>query len=494
MLMTLVPMAFIGSDGLGHGHSMMQLNAMNLADVSDLDLPSSSLSGSWMVSGSGSLSSLDSAFALWQQTTMDRLDSVWSIGSKAWSSIWAQSRSESGSIWRSRCKDVVRRYLGWSNGGDWYDLSRSQFSQDAEQGVDAKTAYFWFITVFSNSFAVGFGLKAALQGVHPKFHFSTKLARSMTLHIVIGSLEFVWVVVMYLSVPRWWHCAVLVALDTIQNVTIWLQMGSSQGVKLVTNSCYLFCLVVKAAMCCGLVLVDPFSRDLVWGIYEILSAFTLTRISGMCFKKLGLFKGQMYTLAVFTATMMSFAQAFGNWGPVALFTFLCAYSAAHSAPQHNAVRSRKRKRESASNEPAERETATAKESAVGAVHSVSWTEEARRNPFCDEHSMKLVQQLLTEGDHQRASKVERARTVFHLITKRKDARWMTQEQLAAVLCPSGVPMPEVASSFAELSTVDPVDGQRGIEFETFFSALPTVWDWYFDYIYESVFHPERQIR
>lgn len=108
--------------------------------------------------------------------------------------------------------------------------------------------------------------------------------------------------------------------------------------------------------------------------------------------------------------------------------------------------------------------------------------------------MKLVQQLLTEGDDQRASKLERARTVFHLITKRKDARWMTQEQLAAVLCPSGVPLPEVASSFAELSTVDPVDGQRGIEFQTFFSALPTVWDWYFDYIYESVFRPERQIR
>jgi len=487
MMMTLVSMVFIGSNGLGHGHSMMQLNAMKLADVSDLDLPPSSLSGSWMVSGSGSLSSLDSAFALWQQTTMDRMSSVRSIWSRTWSSISAQSRSESMSLWRSRCKDVMQRYLGWSNGGDSYDLSRSLFSQDAEQGVDAKTAYFWFITVFSNSFAVAFGLKAALQGVHPKFHFSTKLARSMTFHIVIGSLEFVWVVVMYLSVPRWWHCAVLVALDTIQNVTIWLQMGSSQGVKLVTNSCYLFCLVVKAAMCCGLLLVDPFSRDLVWGIYEILSAFTLTRISGMCFKKLGLFKGQMYTLAVFTATMMSFAQAFGNWGPVALFTFLCAYSAAHSAPQHNAVR---RKRKSARKQSAETATATvtAKESAV------SWTEEARRNPFSDEHSMKLVQQLLTEGDDQRASKLERARTVFHLITKRKDARWMTQEQLAAVLCPSGVPLPEVASSFAELSTVDPVDGQRGIEFQTFFSALPTVWDWYFDYIYESVFRPERQIR
>ena len=100
----------------------------------------------------------------------------------------------------------------------------------------------------------------------------------------------------HLSVPQWWHSVVLVVLDSIQNVTIWIQMANSQGVKLVTNSCYLFCLVVKAAMCCGLVLIDPFSRDLVWGIYEILSAFTLTRISGMSFKKLGLFKGQMYCI------------------------------------------------------------------------------------------------------------------------------------------------------------------------------------------------------
>merc|ERR1712083_840588 len=273
--------------------------------------------------------------------------------------------------------------------------------------------------------------------------------------------------------------------DTIQNITIWYQIGSSQGVKLVTNSCYLFCLVVKAAMCCGLIFVDPFSRDLVWGIYEILSAFTLTQISGMSFKKLNLFKGQMYTLAVFTATMMSAAQAFGQWGPIMLYSFMCCYSAAHSQPQTKP----KRKRATQCKQSAAKTTETAET----AVPTVSWTEEAMRNPFCDEHSMTLVRSLLTEGDQKRLSKEERARIVFQLMTKGRNH--ISKEQLAAVLCPSGVAMAEVESSFAELSS--PIFGERatrGILFQTFFNELPTVWDWYFDYLYESVYAPHKQIR
>merc|ERR1719474_1975943 len=116
---------------------------------------------------------------------------------------------------RSQFRSVSGRYLGWTNGGDAYSLSRSQFAEDAESEWTWKRAYFWFITVFSNSFAVGFGLKAAVQGVHPKFHFSTKMSRSMVFHIVVGSVEFVWVVIMYLSVPQWWHSAVLVVLDSV---------------------------------------------------------------------------------------------------------------------------------------------------------------------------------------------------------------------------------------------------------------------------------------
>jgi len=406
-----------------------------------------------------------------------------SVITKIQSTFQSYDESQTAKRWRATFKDLTSRYLGWNNGGDSYDLSQSQYAQDS---LDAKTAYFWFITAFSNSFAVGFGLKAALQGVHPKFHFSATMARSMAFHIVIGSIQFVWVVIMYLSVPQWWHSVVLVVLDSIQNVTIWIQMANSQGVKLVTNSCYLYCLVVKAAMCCGLVLIDPFSRDLVWGIYEILSAFTLTRISGMSFKKLGLFKGQMYTLAVFTATLISSGQAFGHFGPCALYLFLCGYSAVHQQPK----RTKKTKRSKSTAQSTSNADAGNKQE----NEPISWSEEARRNPFADDASMAMVRSLLKEGDQQNASKEHKARTVFRVITKQEDAEWMTQEQLATVLCPSGVGMAEVVNSFNGLSTVNPQDGQRGIHFDTFFAALPSVWDWYFDYMYESVFCPEKQIR
>merc|ERR1719310_1045684 len=399
-----------------------------------------------------------------------------SVISKIKSAYYSYSSSVTAKRWRSIFSDLTSRYLGWNNGGDSYDGSRSQYVQDA---LDAKTAYFWFITAFSNSFAVGFGLKAALQGVHPKFHFSATMARSMAFHIVIGSIEFVWVVIMYLSVPQWWHSVVLVVLDSIQNVTIWIQMANSQGVKLVTNSCYLFCLVVKAAMCCGLVLIDPFSRDLVWGIYEILSAFTLTRISGMSFKKLGLFRGQMYTLAVFTATMLSAAQAFGHFGPFALFLFLCIYSAVHKQPQPKRKRVKKNKQSQSQSQ--------------SKPQTVNWAEEAQRNPFRGEESMVLVRSLLKEGDHlnQTATKEDRARIVFQVITGKMDAEWLSQDHLVKVLCPSGVSLSSIKTSFDELSTVNPMTNEKGIHFETFFKKLPTVWDWYFDYMYDSVYAPEK---
>jgi len=220
----------------------------------------------------------------------------------------------------------------------------------------------------------------------------------------------------------------------------------------------------------------------------------LTRISGMSFKKLALFQGQMYTLAVFTATMISSAQAFGSGGPCALYLFLIAYSAAHSQP----ASTKRRKGRASRSKRADREQSTAQTSAATATsdsHLVSWTSEAMRNPFRDEESMRLVRSLLKEGDQQRASKEERARTVFQLMTGGdRKIQWMSYQQLAAVMCPSGVALTEVDNSFAELSTVNPLDGQRAIHFDTFFSKLPTVWDWYFDYLYESVFHPERQIR
>jgi hypothetical protein len=201
---------------------------------------------------------------------------------------------------------------------------------------------------------------------------------------------------------------------------------------------------------------------------------------------LGLFKGQMYTLAVFTATLISSGQAFGHFGPCALYLFLCGYSAVHQQPK----RTKKTKRSKSTAHSTSNNDAGNKQE----NEPISWSEEARRNPFADDASMAMVRSLLKEGDQQNASKEHKARTVFRVITKQEDAEWMTQEQLATVLCPSGVGMAEVVNSFNGLSTVNPQDGQRGIHCDTFFSALPSVWDWYFDYMYESVFCPEKQIR
>merc|ERR1719295_2185812 len=217
--------------------------------------------------------------------------------------------------------ELVSRLLEWE--ATSYDASRSQFSQDS---LSAKTLSFWFVTACSNSFAVAFGLKAALFGVHPKFYFSRLMVRSIAFHIIVGSLEFVWMVFMYLSVPRYAYSVVLVLLDSVQNLTIWLQMRNSSGSKLVTNACYLYCLWVKMALDALLLVRAPFSRDIVFAIYFILSAFTFTRIAGIPFKRLALFKGMVYTAAVFTATMIPSAMAFGQLGPFSLYCFLIGYA------------------------------------------------------------------------------------------------------------------------------------------------------------------------
>merc|ERR1712217_872331 len=141
------------------------------------------------------------------------------------------------------------------------------------------------------------------------------------------------------------------------------------------------------------------------------------------FKKLGLFRGQMYTLAVFTATMLSVAQAFGHFGPFALFLFLAIYSAVHKQPQPKRKRVKKNKQSQSQSQ--------------SKPQTVNWAEEAQRNPFRGEESMVLVRSLLKEGDH----------------------------------------LNQTATN------------EKGIHFETFFKKLPTVWDWYFDYMYDSVYAP-----
>ena len=44
------------------------------------------------------------------------------------------------------------------------------------------------------------------------------MVRSIEFHIIVGSLDFAWMMFMYLSVPCYPYCVVLVALDSVQNV------------------------------------------------------------------------------------------------------------------------------------------------------------------------------------------------------------------------------------------------------------------------------------
>jgi len=356
--------------------------------------------------------------------------------------------------------DVLRRLLGWEALDLSYDARRSQFSQDSL--FSAKTLSFWFVTACSNSFAVAFGLKAALFGVHPKFYFSRLMVRSIAFHIIVGSLEFVWMVFMYLSVPSYAYSVVLVLLDSVQNVTIWLQMRNSSGSKLVTNACYLYCLCVKVALDALLLVRAPFSRDIVFAIYFILSAFTFTRIAGIPFKRLALFKGMVYTAAVFTATMITSAMAFGQLGPFSLYCFLIGYAvyATHCKKVHAAKFTR-------------------------AVET-KWDAVSQRNPFAHGALASASPSLLRLMRKSSPNCAEgRARIVFDVIAEREDASVIGVAALARLLCPSGVVMAEVEKSFAELKAMGGADAE-GITFAVFRAQLPSVWQWYYEYMLEAV--------
>merc|ERR1712219_105864 len=120
------------------------------------------------------------------------------------------------------------------------------------------------------------------------------------------------------------------------------------------------------------------------------------------------FRGQMYTLSVFTATMLSAAQAFGHFGPFALYLFLYIYSAVHRQPRSQLNSKRKRK----SHKKGEKEGQN--------TETVNWSEEAQRNPFRGEASMVLVRSLLKEGDQDTATKEERARIVFQVMSGQRE--------------------------------------------------------------------------
>jgi len=285
--------------------------------------------------------------------------------------------------------------------------------------------------------------------------------RSIAFHIIVGSLEFVWMVFMYLSVPSFAYSVALIVLDSVQNATIWLQMRNSSGSKLVTNACYLYCLCVKVGLDALLLVRAPFSRDIVFALYFILSAFTFTRIAGIPFKRLKLFKGMVYTAAVFTATMITSAMAFGQIGPFSLYCFLIGYAvyATHCKKVHSDKVTRK--------------------------GETKWDSVSQRNPF--DFKAEAPNSLMRKSVDPKHSALRqtaqgRARIVFDVIAERENAQCINKAQLARLLCPSGVVMSEVEKSFAELCS----DSSEGITFAVFLQRLPSVWQWYFEYMAEAV--------
>merc|ERR1712013_122029 len=182
----------------------------------------------------------------------------------------------------------------------------------------------------------------------------------------------------------------------------------------------------------------------VFALYFILSAFTFTRIAGIPFKRLKLFKGMVYTAAVFTATMITSAMAFGQLGPFSLYCFLIGYAvyATHCKKVHSAKVTRKME--------------------------TKWDSVSQRNPFDfkAEAPNSLMRKSLDSALSQSAE--GRAR--------------IDKAQLARLLCPSGVVMSEVEKSFAELCD----DKSEGIAFAVFLQRLPSVWQWYFEYMGEAV--------
>merc|ERR1712013_438802 len=164
---------------------------------------------------------------------------------------------------------------------------------------------------------------------------------------------------------------------------------------------------------------------------------------------LKLFKGMVYTAAVFTATMITSAMAFGQLGPFSLYCFLIGYAvyATHCKKVHSAKVTRKME--------------------------TKWDSVSQRNPF----------DFKAEAPNSLTQSAEgRARIVFDVIAERENAQCIDKAQLARLLCPSGVVMSEVEKSFAELCD----EKAQGIAFAVFLQRLPSVWQWYFEYMAEAV--------
>lgn len=335
----------------------------------------------------------------------------------------------------------IARLLGWDTQS--YSLDASYFSQD---DLTAKVFLFWFVSISSNSFAILFGLYNFAFGAHPKFYFTRKMFVSLHFHILVGALEFMLMLAMYLSAPCLLFSRCLVALDCIQNATIWIQMSGSSGSKFVVNGVFVYLMCAKAATDAYLLLVNPLSKDALFALYFFLSGFTFTRYTGMTMKWLNLFASMRYTLSVYSGSMICASLALGECGPVSLYAFICCYT-------------------------------VYRKHCCAAGNCRNWEKEAKRNPFPIAKVMKLDKMAKEAPDE------DKCRLVFDTIAGKKGATHLPVANLSFLLATSGVAESEVKQAMKECA-VD-YNGKNGLTFEMFYARYPSVWKWYFGYMHSQ---------
>jgi len=336
---------------------------------------------------------------------------------------------------------VVARLLNW----DQFEYSNDA-SYASQDEFTAKIFLFWFVSISSNSFAILFGLYNFIFGAHPKFYFTAKMFYSLHFHILAGALEFMLMLFMYLSAPCIAYSYCLVALDVIQNLTIWIQMSGSSGSKFVVNGVFIYLMSMKLVTDFYLIFVNPLSRDAIFAIYFFLSGFTFTRYTGMTMKALNLFKNMRYTASVYSGSMICASLAMGECGPVSLYTFICLYTVYRK---------------------------------YIVQRSAGWENEAKRNPYIDNKEMIKLPQ---KNNEKALTAEQKCRIVFDAIAGKQNAKKLPVSNLKFLLTTSGVAESEIETAMKELALDSQTGNQHGFTFEIFYERFPSVWKWYFGYM------------
>ena len=337
---------------------------------------------------------------------------------------------------------VIASLLKWDQFE--YEMGTSYMKQDE---FTAKVFLFWFVSISSNSFAIMFGFYNFVFGAHPKFYFTKTMFYSLHFHILIGGMEFLLMLIMYMSPPCVTYSYFLVSLDLIQSVTIWIQMKNVSGSKFVLNGMFMYLMFGKLVSDWYLVFVNPLSRDAFFAIYFFLSGFTFTRYVGLTMKALQLFKSMRYTVSVYSAGMICVSLAVGECGPISFYTFICLYT-------------------------------VYRKYVVGSEASKGWEVDLKRNPFVDGRNKVAAEDKTLKSE-------QKARVVFDAIAGKENAKILPASNLKFLLATSGVAESEVDDAMKEMAIDSQTGHTHGLSFEVFYERFPSVWSWYYGYMHSQ---------